>query len=74
MYNFNNNMLPEERKGWRNAYEIQVAALEHEKRRYQIMSEETSLAKPQVLARRSRRSGWSIIVNASLRLIAILIG
>jgi len=72
MYNFNNNMLPEDRKAWRNASEIQVAALEHEKRRYQIMNEETTLAKPQVLARRGRRAGWAMLINASLRLISIL--
>jgi hypothetical protein len=74
MHNFYRNMIPEERKTWRNAYEIKIAALEHEKQRYQMIGEETSLAKPQVTVRRNRNSGWAILVNASLRLLAILMG
>jgi hypothetical protein len=71
MYNFYNNM-PEKRTAWRNAYEIKAAALEHEKRRFQMMHEHTSLAKPQVQG--DRKSGWSAFFKAPLRLLAILIG
>jgi hypothetical protein len=73
MYNFYNNM-PEKRTAWRNAYEIKAAALEHEKRRFQMMHEYNSLAKPQVLVKGDRKSGWSAVFKAPLRLLAILIG
>lgn len=71
MYNFYNN-IPEKRAAWRNAYEIKAAALEHEKRRFQMMHEYTLLAKPQVTG--ERKSGWKSIFKAPLRLLAILIG
>jgi len=74
MYNFNNNIIPEERNSWRNAYEIKMAELEHEKRRLQGMNEETALAKPQATARRGRQSGWGAILAAPIRLLAILMG
>jgi hypothetical protein len=69
MYNFYNN-IPEKRTAWRNAYEIKAAALEHEKRRFQ-MHEYNSLAKPQVIG--VRRSRWNAILKIPLRLLAILI-
>ena len=72
MYNFYNNIIPEKRTAWRNAYEIEMAALEHEKRRIQMMHEHTSLAKPQ--AQGDRKSGWNAIFKAPLRLLAVLIG
>jgi len=74
MYNFYNNMIPEKRSGWRNAYEIKIAAHEHEKRRFQMMSEYASLINPRVQVQRDRQSGWTAIFKAPLRLLAILIG
>jgi hypothetical protein len=73
MYNFYNT-IPENRNGWKNAYEIKMAALEHEKRRYQMTDEEISLAKPQAPARGGRKSGWVAILAAPIRLLAILLG
>jgi hypothetical protein len=73
MYNFYNNMLPEKRDAWRNAYEIKMAALEHEKRRFQN-AENASLVKPQVITKGNRRSTWSAILKAPARLLTILIG
>jgi hypothetical protein len=72
MYNFYTNMLPEKRDAWRNAYEIKVAALEHEKRRFE--NEDALLEKPWLLAEGNRQSGWAAIVQTPLRLITILIG
>jgi hypothetical protein len=37
MVNFYINTLPEKRNAWKNAYEINMAALEHEKRRNLMM-------------------------------------
>ncbi len=72
MYNFYNN-LPEKRSAWRNAYEIKMASLEHEKQRFQMMHEYNSLAKPQVI--RDRKSGWISIFKAPLmHLLALLLG
>ena len=56
MFNFNNPNF-EPRNRWRNAAEVQAAALEHEKRRHEMM-QEPSQAKPQRTARGKRRSGW----------------
>jgi hypothetical protein len=72
MYNFYNNTNPEKRSSWRNAYEVKMAALEHDKRRFQLVQGRTSLEKPQVLG--NRKSGWVAILRAPLRLLAILIG
>jgi len=69
MYNFYNT-IPENRNGWKNAYEIKMAALEHEKRRYQMTNEEISFAKPQA----QTRAGWAALVKMPLRLLAILMG
>ena len=72
MYNFYNN-LPEKRSAWRNAYEIKMASLEHEKQRFQMMHEYNSLAKPQVI--RDRKSEWISIFKAPLlQLLALLLG
>ncbi|HVN17021.1 MAG TPA: hypothetical protein VMT73_14855 [Anaerolineales bacterium] len=72
MYTLYNNLLPEKRDAWRNAYEIKMAALEHEKRRLQNF-EDSGLGKPQAL-KGGQRSGWSAIFRASSRLLALLIG
>ena len=73
MYNFYNSN-PENRNDWKNSYEIKMAALEHEKRRLQVMNEEISLAKPQAPARAGRKSGWVSILAVPIRLLAILMG
>ena len=54
MYYFYNTIMPGKRNVWKNAYEIKVAALEHEKRRFQNEDNASSLAKPQVLVKRAR--------------------
>jgi len=51
-----------------------MAAIEHEKRRYQMTNEEISFAKPQAPARSGRKSGWLSIISAPMRLLAILMG
>ncbi len=71
MYNFYNH-TPEERTTWRNAYEIKMAALQHEKRRFQAMDDSFSLAKPH--AKNKRRSRWNVIFKMPMRLLAILFG
>lgn len=72
MYNFYNNMNQEKRTAWRNAYEVKMAALEHDKQRFQIMNEHTALSKPQATGR--RKLGWFAILTTPLRLLAILVG
>jgi hypothetical protein len=47
------NTNPEKRNGWRNASEIRAAAIEHEKRRYQML-QEFSQTKPQG----KKQLGW----------------
>lgn len=64
MYYFPNPNF-EERTRWRNASEVQAAALEHEKRRFQVY-EETALAKPQSIAKNRRRSRWLTAFTAAL--------
>ena len=72
MYHIYNTSILENRNAWRSAYEIKMAALEHEKRRFQNI-ENGLLGKAQVTAR-YRRSGWAAILKAPLHLIAVLIG
>jgi hypothetical protein len=74
MYIYNNNTIPEKRSGWRNAYEIEIAAREHEQQRYQMINEYSSLVTPSVKIEGERRSGWKAILKAPLRLLAFLIG
>ena len=74
MYNFYNHMIPEKRSAWRNAYQIKIAALEHEKRRFQMMNEDALFVKPWVQAEGDRLPGWIAILKAPWRLLAILIG
>ena len=73
MYNFY-NMIPERRSAWRSAQEIKIAAIEHEKRRFEILNEYAALMEPQVLGKVNRSSGWTAIFKTPLRLLAILIG
>ena len=71
MYSFYNAMLSENRDAWRNASEIQMAALEHEKRRFQA-AEDVTFAKPQVIT--GHRSAWVSVLKAPARLLTILLG
>jgi hypothetical protein len=73
MYNFYNT-LSENRPAWRNAYEIKAAALEHEKRRFQLQNEEAAFGRPQGPMAGNRRSGWVTILEAPMRLLTILLG
>ncbi len=72
MYYFYNHINSEKRYAWRNAYEVRSAAMEHEKRRFQI-GEEISLAKPQVTANGQKPSRLAAAFKASLLLLSILI-
>ncbi|MFN8384043.1 MAG: hypothetical protein U0V02_19060 [Anaerolineales bacterium] len=73
MYNFYNTN-PEKKSTWRNAYEIKMVALEHEKRRFQMMDGETSLSKPSVNTKSGRQAGWKAVLKVPLQLLLILIG
>jgi hypothetical protein len=61
MYYFDNNFNPEGRKAWRNASEVKAAAIEHEKRRFQ-MNQEFS----QAIARSKQPSGLAAALKAAL--------
>lgn len=70
MNNFYYNLISEKRNTWRNAYEIKIAELEHEKRRYQLTDEEFLPAQ----AGGNSRPGWVFILTTPLRLLAGLLG
>jgi hypothetical protein len=74
MVNFYINTLPEKRNAWRNASEINMAALEHEKRRNLMMDGNAPANHPQAQARGKWQAGWSVILKAPLHLLTILIG
>ncbi|HEX2997678.1 MAG TPA: hypothetical protein VHP14_22835 [Anaerolineales bacterium] len=64
MYYFPNPNF-EERTRWRNASEVQAAAIEHEKRRFETYGE-GALAKPQLITKNRRRSKWATVFTAVL--------
>ncbi|MGB8213256.1 MAG: hypothetical protein WCE68_06825 [Anaerolineales bacterium] len=71
MYNFLTNILPARRDTWRNAFEIKMAALEHEKRRFQrfqMIGEYAPAVIPLVQANRNRPSEWDALMKAPLSL------
>jgi hypothetical protein len=72
MYYFYNHINSEKGNDWRNAYEVKAAALKHERRRLHI-NEEFSPAKPQVIGKGKRQSGWSTLFKAPLLLLLSLI-
>jgi hypothetical protein len=72
MYNFYNHQILEERQGWRSAYEIEIAAHEHEKRRFQMLNEYASLVTPQ--AGGGRKAGFLSFLQVPLQMLAALIG
>ena len=59
MYIYNNNMIPEKRSGWRNAYEIEIAAREHEKQRFQMNAKPGEALMRSRLQLASTKSGGS---------------
>jgi len=73
MYTLYNTPLPEKRSAWRSAYEIKMAALEHEKRRFHALHDYSLLLKPQTLKEKPE-SGWQAFFKAPLRLLSILLG
>lgn len=71
MYNFYNT--PEKKDSWRNAYEVQVAAREHDKRRFQ-REDGVTFGKPQTISKKNARSAWNRISELTRSLLALLIG
>ena len=66
MYNYYYDINPEKQQGWRSAAEIEIAALEHEKR-WNLMMDENS----------DRVQGKGVLMTllmAPLRLLQSLIG
>jgi hypothetical protein len=49
------NINPERRNAWRNAHEIRAAAIEHEKRRYQMIQR---FSQAKQLTPGKQRAGW----------------
>ena len=74
MYNFTSTLIPEERRTWRNAYEIEIAALEHEKRRVLMLYSDDSLALSQPQLVGARKTGLLSFLNLPMQMLAALIG
>lgn len=74
MYTYNYNTNHEERRAWRSAHEIKLAALEHEKWRIIMMEETTASCKSQVGSRDGQQPVWLAVFKAPLRLFANLMG
>lgn len=75
MFTIYHHTNAEQRPAWRSAYEIRMAALEHEKRRFLRMQEFAGLAKPQAThVREGQQHGWVSLVKLPLRLLANLMG
>jgi hypothetical protein len=62
MYTNYNYLIPEERRAWRSAYEIEIAAREHEERRIQMFFDG------------DRKTGFLSFLKAPLQMLAALIG
>jgi hypothetical protein len=71
MLQLNNTIISGKRQAWRNSYEIQQAAFEHEKRRFQMMDGDAGAARP---VSPNRLAGLWALLNAPLQLLAALIG
>ena len=61
MYYFDNNFNPERRHAWRNASEVKAAAIEHEKRRFQMYQEFS-----QANTKSQQQSGLAAALKAAL--------
>ena len=70
MYPNYNYIIPEERKSWRSAQEIEMAALAHENRRIQMLDE----SEPCGPARTEQKSGLLTLLQAPLTALSILMG
>jgi hypothetical protein len=73
MYNFY-NMSTEKRPAWKNAYEIKMAALEHEKMRFKMMNEETSFLNSNAKGKGRQQLGWKAFLKKPLHLLLNMIG
>jgi hypothetical protein len=62
MYTNYNYLIPEERRAWRSAYEIEIAAREHEERRIQMLFDG------------DRKTGYLSFFTVPLQMLAALIG
>ena len=74
MYNYYNYPIPEERKRWRSAYEIEIAARKHEKRRIQILNEKAAWIMPRVQVEGDRKAGFLSFLKVPLQMLAALFG
>jgi hypothetical protein len=75
MYTIYHHTNTEKNSAWRSAYEIRMAALEHEKRRFHMLQEAAGLAKPQAThIQKDREAGWISVFKTPLRLFANLMG
>ena len=70
MYNYYYDNNKEKRQGWRSAAEIEIAALEHEKRWNRMMGENSEMPDP----REQNKGGLKSLIMAPLRLLQSLIG
>lgn len=68
------NMTPEKRPAWKNAYEIKMAALEHEKRRFQMVNEEILLMNSSAKGKAGQHSRWKAFLKVPLQLLLRMIG
>ena len=71
MYNLINTS--EKRDSWRTAYEVQVAAREHDKRRFQN-EDGVTFGKPQNTSKKKIRSTLRRIFEMTGNLLSVLIG
>lgn len=75
MHTLYHNVTTQKRSAWRSAYEVKVAALEHEKRRFLMMQDNVGLEKPQAThIQANQKPGWASLVKLPLRLLANLMG
>ncbi|MCX6067682.1 MAG: hypothetical protein NT121_18320 [Chloroflexi bacterium] len=74
MYNFYNYQIPDERQSWRSASEIELAALNHEKRRMQILYEDTSWVTSQLQNGGNQKKGLLSFLRTPLQMLATLFG
>ena len=70
-YNYS-YLMPEERKSWRSAYEIEIAARKHESLR--LLSENDSRVLPWGYSGGSRKSGFSALLKMPFQMLAALMG
>jgi hypothetical protein len=71
MYNLYNTS--KKRDTWRNSYEVQVAAREHDRRRFQN-EDGVTFGKPHTTSKKKMRSTWKRIFEATGNLLAVLLG